>query len=94
MAIRKVLDLSTGHLKEDTRVDLGMGVEVGIRYTEHKYGWIFFLGKDMTFNKDYPDLLEALDYANAHECMFINFDADAETIEALPTWNDNEKEEE
>ncbi|MTD47158.1 hypothetical protein GKE82_23435 [Conexibacter sp. W3-3-2] len=87
--IRTVLDLSTGHLTEQTRTLLRRAQSrqgFGLRTVPHQHGAIAFLSEDLAQDLEHVpvDLARTVTLAHQHSALLINFDADAPTHPDLP----------
>lgn len=94
LPIRKILDLSTAHLQEDTCQDLN-GYP-GIIAHETGYGWLMYLNghepddelAERVEDDDWPaELLPIFRLGRANDCTYVLFDRDAETIAELPSFD-------
>ncbi|MET0711072.1 MAG: hypothetical protein ABWZ30_01010 [Jiangellaceae bacterium] len=89
LPIRKFLDLSTGHLQENTCNTLG--TVPGLRAVETEYGWLIYAGEWVDeYAKDggWPAELRAIiALAREHDCAYVMFDRDAPLIDVLPHWD-------
>lgn len=76
--IEKVLTLSTAHVP-------GENPNFGaLRYCEHEYGWVVFLGSE-----DQPVpvwLRDIVWYAQKNDCFAVHFDADGPIEKSLRTY--------
>ena len=89
--IRTLLDLSTAHLPEQIcdRLDTIPGVIAH----QTAYGWLIFVPNhpgqsDEHDGAQIPDVvLTILRYAPAAGCDYVLVEADADRIDALPTWD-------
>lgn len=89
--VRRFLDLSTGHLKPETRDQLDKGFAPGALYPHCEgYGWIMNV-PDMIDEADKPgeDMQACIDKARALRCDYILFDRDAPEIDGLPLYDDD-----
>ncbi|MGW2659219.1 DUF5983 family protein [Streptomyces sp. NPDC001478] len=88
--IRSFLDLSTLHLAQATRDALNFIEGVVAYRLEH--GWLMYApesANDRAHAYGWPDeLLPIVRTARAHGCAYILFDADAETTDQLPVFDD------
>lgn len=88
LVIRSFLDLSTAHLREETRDNLS-SYESVVAY-ETTYGWLVYASEDADSAEgdDWPsELLPIIKLARANGCEYILFDADAPETDALPTFD-------
>lgn len=95
MTVLKYLDASTAHLTREESAALGDNfgdIEQGTpRVIAHDYGWWLNVPEPGLYDpaaavrKHYPNLSGVIDHARAHDCAWINFDQDADTIGDLPT---------
>ncbi len=77
--LQSFLDLSTAHMP-DNDPDWGE-----VRVAEHQWGFVLFIAPDI---EGVPGWLkETFDFAISLGCSMINFDADADVIERLPSWD-------
>lgn len=101
MNTRKMLDLNTEHLKEDSfpiLEDLAIreinGEETPIRVLTHKYGFIIY-PTDPECLQEHSELIQSLPYelleinkaAYDQGCIVINFDSDAEYHDQFTVFN-------
>ena len=96
--VMQYLDVSTGHLprRERSELDAAAAVSAGWhrRYGEgwprvigHTYGWWVNVQIDEPERPaDMPALNATLDFARQHNCQWINFDADAGTVDELEVY--------
>ena len=88
LVIRNFLDLSTAHLREETRANLNSYEDVVADQTAH--GWLVYASENanLTEGKDYPaELLPIVKLARANGCEYILFDAGATETDTLPTFD-------
>jgi len=90
-AVRRLLDLSTAHLPEHLGSH-GLSTHDGVIAYELPHGWLMWVPPDPpTHAADYPDVppevLAIQRYARRLGCDFVLFDADAEQVDDLPTWD-------
>lgn len=97
MALEKMLDLSTGYIKESTNdllesVALEGKDRLTFRFTPHQHGFIVFVTDPEELTEadfitedgvDYSELLPIMKYAHQQGCMLINFDADGDDSEGF-----------
>ena len=89
--IRTMLDLSTAHLPEQICDQLG--AIPGVIADQTAYGWVMFVPEhpgqpDEHDGAQIPDpVLTILRYARAAGCDCVLLAADADRIDALPTWD-------
>ncbi len=89
--IRTFLDLSTAHLPQE--ICDRLGAEPGVVAHETVYGWLMWVpdnpgDPDERGGEPVPDVVLVIQrYARAAGCDFVLFDADADRIDALPTWD-------
>jgi hypothetical protein len=101
--ILTMLDLSTAHLSMATRAKLDewagtidltrKGVSADrppIFLAASDYGWIVDASGDTTGLPD--DLVQCMQYGDREGCTYIMFDADGETDDNLPTYDDSTSE--
>lgn len=100
MAVIKVLDCSTGHLSpaarewlsECSRLNAGGGGSAIGCLGEHLYGWFMHAPGLIEDDEDAidhgipEDLHPVIRHARSLECFHILFDADADVIEGLQTY--------
>lgn len=90
--IRKFLDLSTAHLPQSVMEGLS-GFENVVAYTHGEYGAFLWVPDDPQESNDFMDepipaeVLAVQLYARSLGCDYVMFDRDADTDEALPTWD-------
>lgn len=83
--IRKFLDLSTGHLCEDTREQLHKNPAM----MQNEYGFFIAIPSVQLARRDVPDDLEEIrDLARALGCDYVHFDRDADRLPGLPYYDD------
>jgi hypothetical protein len=89
--IRTILDLSLFHLPEE--VCDRLGAIPGVIAHQTVYGWLMFVpnhpGQPAEHNgEQIPDaVMTILRYARAAGCDYVLLEADADQIDALPTWD-------
>ena len=89
--IRTMLDLSTAHLPEQICDQLG--AIPGVVAHETVYGWLMWVPNhpghpDEHGGAQIPDVVATIQaFARAAGCDYVLFDADADRIDALPTWD-------
>ncbi|MER7671278.1 hypothetical protein ABTY61_22815 [Kitasatospora sp. NPDC096128] len=82
--IRSYLDLSTAHLRAETRADLDAYEDVVAYRTE--YGWLVYASEDP--EGEWPsELVPIVRLAREHGCEYVLFDADATVADRLPTFD-------
>ncbi|WP_431983796.1 hypothetical protein [Streptomyces qinglanensis] len=87
LPIRSFLDLSTAHLREETRANLNS--YEGVVAYKTTYGWLMYASEEADFTEgdDWPsELLPIINLARANDCAYVLFDADAPETDALPTF--------
>ncbi len=89
--VRSFLDLSTAHLPEHLGSH-GLSGHDGVTASEPTYGWLMWVPPDpQTHADDHPDLppevLAIQRYARGLDCDYVRFDADADRVDDLPTWD-------
>ena len=89
--IRTFLDLSTAHLPEHLGSH-GLSGEDGVTAYHLPYGWLMWVPPDPDAHAaDHPDLppevLAVQRYARRCGCDFVLFDADADQVGDLPSWD-------
>jgi hypothetical protein len=85
--IRKLLDLSTGHLRPHLADQLAS--TAGVIAYRLEYGWLMWVPNDSAHACDErrpAEVLAIQRYARSHDCDYVLFDADADTVEDLPHW--------
>jgi hypothetical protein len=88
--IRKMLDLSTGHLPPDLAESLSHAP--GVIAYQLEFGWLMWIPDDPDHHArgcgDGPpeQVLLVQRYARSHDCDYVLFDADAEQVADLPHW--------
>jgi hypothetical protein len=94
--IGKYLDLSTAHLTPATRELLDDEPDFVTTVMKHPggYGWLVYVQQDDVDPEEDaenipPDLLACLKLAREHDCVWMLFDCDADTIPGLPTYDDD-----
>lgn len=86
------LDLSTGHLRPETRESLNH--YPGIHAERREYGWLMFIPlpeymREWAEEGEWPrELLAIIELAWKYDCGFILFDADAGVSEELPYFDE------
>jgi hypothetical protein len=85
-----MLDLSTSHLPE--HLGDALSGEDGVTAYELAHGWLMWVPDDPdTHAADYDavpsEVLVVQRYARARGCDYVLFDADADTVTDLPTWD-------
>jgi hypothetical protein len=93
MTVRKFLDISTGHLTQETRDKLDHG-EITSTYYPMTYGWFVWVPDEPMLPENEPerwpdDLRECILYARSQGCDYIMFDGDAEYCDELRAYDDN-----
>jgi hypothetical protein len=94
VAIRKMLDISTAHLPLDLRDTDGVWWGSAIKHETH-YGFIVWVPDDPEESakamNDPPHrtLVRLQAFARKHGCDYIQFDADAEILSNLPTFDED-----
>lgn len=88
--VRKFLDVSTANLTEDEAALVGD--TENIIYSVHSHGmWVWVAPDDVhdkgIAERGYPNLVAVMKVARELDCPWINFDADAETLDGLPTFD-------
>lgn len=81
MAINKYLDISTGHLTDETLRNLAHHV-----ISEYDYGCFIFVPDEID-DECPPDLIAVIEYAKKEGCTIIRFDRDGDEIDALPIFD-------
>jgi hypothetical protein len=89
--VRSLLDLSTAHLPENLGSH-GLSGHDGVVAYQLEYGWLMWIPADPQAHAgDYPDLppevLAIQRYARGLGCDYVLFDADADRVGDLPTWD-------
>lgn len=89
--IRKVLELSTGHLPEKLGEPGGLSKVDGVVADELTYGWLMWVPEDpdhplVAEFPPPPVVLNIQRYARAHGCDYVRFDPDVHAIADLPRW--------
>ena len=89
LVIRRVLDLSTVHLREVTCA--GLNSYDGVRADDTEYGWLMYAPKDAdecAAEYEWPEeLLPIVKLARANGCTHVLFDQDGDCTELLPTFD-------
>ena len=78
LPISKCLDLSTGHLTQET-----LNNPTRHLIAEYKYGAIFYVPETVSEDCE-PDLAVVLKFAQQHGCDLVRFDSIDEVIDELP----------
>jgi len=96
MAIIKMLDLSTAHIRQETGDWLTNCSyhDTGdpIVYAKQDYGWFVYAYPDEEIPEEIPeDLLKVIKYARKKKCIWIMLDGDAPDIKELPVYDWTEK---
>lgn len=93
----EALVISTKHVRKETgtMLDVSDASDVsGFPRFVGCYGWIVFVSEpgSVITEDGYPDLLACLEWARAQGYDWLRFDGDADTVDALPTyeWDDAE----
>lgn len=89
--IRRFLDLSTSHMTPETREGWTMGIGRPGWATPTEFGFFVWAGteEDEEPDADLPeDVATCRRFARCLGCDYLLFDADADTIDALPTFDD------
>lgn len=92
LEINKILTLSTGHLTNKTcNTWLPQMIESTAipAYEKGEFGWLVFAWSDSSSldEPDYPnDLRVCLAFAQEHDCLWVNFDADGPIVDGLPVY--------
>jgi hypothetical protein len=93
--VRRFLDLSTGHLKPETREQLENGHAPAAIYPHPDgYGWMLYVpcpeNAGAVDEEDRPaeDLQACFDKARELRCDYILFDSDAPELDGLPLYDD------
>lgn len=95
--VRLMLDISTAHLPEkygseqslEALSELG---HLGIIADALERGFLMWVPEDPEghteefYNETPPEILAIQVYARKLDCDYVRFDADADTVEDLPTW--------
>lgn len=90
-AVRRYLDLSTAHLPRHLAVE-GLGEVDGVVAYRLEYGWLMTVPTDADaeaagHDGEVPaEVLAIQRYARERGCDRVLFDADADTVDGLPTW--------
>ncbi len=101
--VRRFLDVSTGHLRIETRETMDRGGDFGsdihLIFDPHghqsEYGWWLWAGKRDQYDmveKMPPDLRDVIKHAWTQGCDWICLDRDAEPIAELPFYSDSREE--
>ena len=83
MTVRNFLDLSTGHLKPETREFMREGGDHNVTMSG-TYGWLVYLSEgdyEVTWDQDMTDCMTK---ARELGCLYILFDQDADRRDDLP----------
>lgn len=79
--IRTCLDLSTAHM---IRSSPNFG---DARHTETEHGYVVWVTGETALGLGVPGwLVEIMAYAIQQDCLLINFDRDADTMDLFHTW--------
>lgn len=82
LPIYKYLDLSTGHITNETANWLDTNPEGVIVYSKGGYGWFIHVSEE--FDDEVPkELVTVLEYARKKKCNWLVLDADGELIDEL-----------
>lgn len=83
MEIRRTLILSTAHIKEETLMRFKSHPHVA----DFEFG-AYFYANPLGIDQEVPeDLRTVLEFARAEACCEVKFDADADEIDQLPTYD-------
>lgn len=85
--VQKYLDLSTAHLTTATRTVLDAAAPITTFPHPEGYGWFVHVPEPEHMPPQ-PDLCACLQEARALGCGYILFDADADTMDGLATYED------
>lgn len=86
---KSVMGLSTSHVSEFTGINLNKGLP-GVTSDQISHGWLVWVPEDFDEARanHYPeDLLTVLEWAKGFHVGWVWFDADAPTVDALPTYD-------
>lgn len=96
VAVVRMLTASTAHIhpRDSDFLDDSDTWRNGLFVTAHRYGW--YVEIDLSFFKAAgipPAIRDVLGYAIAHDCFFVNLDADHPELPELPTydWSTDER---
>ena len=90
--IRLLLDLSTAHLPEHLGSG-GLDAAPGVVAHRTTHGWLLWVPDDpdesgAAFGDAVPAVVLAIQrYARRHGCDYVLFDADADRVDDLPSWD-------
>jgi hypothetical protein len=90
--IRLLLDLSTAHLPEHLGCG-GLDTAPGVVAHRTECGWLLWVPDDpdesaTAILDTVPGVVLAIQrYARRHGCDYVLFDADADRVDDLPTWD-------
>jgi hypothetical protein len=91
--VRRFLDLSTGHLTQQTREQLESNtLQCTVTYQADPYGWWVYVTQDDDILAGFPqELADVIRYARKHGCEWIKLDCEALELEGLPWYGEEEK---
>lgn len=86
--IRKILDISTGHVCKETSELLNAGGGEHTWAIPFEYGWFVDVPEYDCGREQRPaDINTVMDYARKHDCEWIKFDCDGELLSDLPKFD-------
>jgi hypothetical protein len=91
--VRRVLNLSTAHLPPHLGVPGGLDTVAGVVAHATDVGFLLWVPDDPDQSTEVmidpvPDVVLAIQrYARGWDCDYVLFDADAEQVDDLPTWD-------
>ena len=91
MSVLTYLDACTSHVSKETNDFLAGAAgenSIGQTVAEYEYGYFVSVPPEAEYDASVPyDLRSVLDYARAKGCALLRLDADANTVDGLPTFN-------
>lgn len=89
LEIDRTLVCSTAHLTEEDCQDFFHETTDLVVYEMGEYGWMVMarpIDRELTDERHSDNLERLLAFAREHECDWIRFDCDADTIEGFPVF--------
>jgi hypothetical protein len=89
--VRKVLDISTAHIKHSTASDMDtLGYDLVLIVETTSYGWMVYISEGeppATILEKYPDLALCLKLAQHYDCDWLLLNRDGVIIDELPDYD-------